>query len=327
MKSGKVSQTVYRRSVLKQLHTDKHTALFPPSREEKCYGIHTEEGQQVLSCNVTLYGNEQDLCMFAIARAANELAVRGARMKGAAIQVLLPESAREAKLKAMLEAGAAAAKAQGITILCAGAETVPGLSTAVVHLTAMGIFLPDALRHSNLAKPEEDIVLLKWIGLEGTLRIKHQKVKELSQRFIPGFLDRIDSYEDTLFSLAEIEAADAAGVSAMYQITDGGILGALWELAEGAGIGLYVDMKKMSVKQETIEVCEYFHLNPYQLASAGSILVVTPKGEELADTLTRKGMQAAVLGHTHKGKERIIRNGGEQRFLDRDAPDELVKIF
>lgn len=326
MKAGKVSQTVYRRSVLKQLHTDEHTALFLPSREESCFGIHTEGGEQILSCNVTLYGNEPELCVFAVARAANELAARGARMKGAAIHVLLPESAREAKLKAMLEAGAYAAKAQGITVLCAGAETVPALTTAVVHLTAMGIFLPGALRRSNMAKPEEDIVLLKWIGLEGTLRIKAKKEKELAQRFIPVFMKQIDSYKEALFSLKEIEAADAVGVSAMHQITDGGILSALWELAEGAGIGLSVDMKKMSVKQETIEVCEYFHLNPYQLAGAGSILVVTPKGEELADALTREGMQAVVLGHTHKGKERIIMNGAEQRFLERDAPDELTKI-
>ena len=139
-------------------------------------------------------------------------------------------------------------------------------------------------------------------------------------------MNRIEGYKEALFSLREIEAADAVGVSAMHQITDGGILGALWELAEGAGIGLSVDLKKMSVKQETIEVCEYFHLNPYQLAGAGSVLVVTPNGEELADALTREGMQAAVLGHTHKGKERIIVNGEERRFLDRDMPDELTKI-
>lgn len=326
MKSGKVSQTVYRRSVLKQLHIDEHTALFSPSREEKCFGIRTEGEEQVLSCNVTLYGNEQDLCVFAIARAANELAARGARMKGAAVHILLPESAREARLKEMLEAGAAAGRAQGISILCAGAETVPALTEAVVHLTAMGIFLPGALRRSNMAKPDEDIVLLKWIGLEGTLRIKAKKEKELTQRFIPAFMNRIEGYKEALFSLREIEAADAVGVSAMHQITDGGILGALWELAEGAGIGLSVDLKKMSVKQETIEVCEYFHLNPYQLAGAGSVLVVTPNGEELADALTREGMQAAVLGHTHKGKERIIVNGEERRFLDRDMPDELTKI-
>lgn len=326
MKPGNVSQTVYRRSVLKQLHTDEHTALFLPSREEQCYGIRVEEGQQILSCDVTLYGEDTDLCVYAIARAADELAVHGAQMKGASIHVMLPESAREVRLKTMLEAGAVAGRAQGITILCAGAETVPALSTTVVHLTATGIFLPNALRRSNMAKPEEDIVLLKWIGLEGTLRIKRKKERELSERFIPAFLNKIDSFKDELFSVREIAAADAVGVSAMHQITDGGILSALWELAEGAGIGLSVDMKKMSVKQETIEVCEYFHLNPYQLASAGSILVVTPKGEELADTLTRAGMQAVVLGRTHKGRERIITNGDEQRFLDRDAPDELTKI-
>ena len=97
--------------------------------------------------------------------------------------------------------------------------------------------------------------------------------------------------------------------------------------AEGAGIGLSVEMKKMTVRQETIEVCEVFHLNPYQLTSTGAVLMVTPKGEELKERLKREGIPAEIIGHTTEGNERIIWGGGEKRFLDRPAPDELARIY
>ena len=99
------------------------------------------------------------------------------------------------------------------------------------------------------------------------------------------------------------------------------------EWAEGAGIGLSVEMKKMTVRQETIEVCEVFHLNPYQLTSTGAVLMVTPKGEELKERLKREGIPAEIIGHTTEGNERIIWGGGEKRFLDRPAPDELARIY
>ena len=98
-------------------------------------------------------------------------------------------------------------------------------------------------------------------------------------------------------------------------------------MAEGAGIGLSVEMKKMTVRQETIEVCEVFHLNPYQLTSTGAVLMVTPKGEELKERLKREGIPAEIIGHTTEGNERIIWGGGEKRFLDRPAPDELARIY
>ena len=79
--------------------------------------------------------------------------------------------------------------------------------------------------------------------------------------------------------------------------------------------------------QETIEVCEYFHLNPYQITSTGCVLLVTDKGEELADALIKNGTPAVIIGHTTKEKERVIMNGGEKRYLDRPAQDEFARFF
>ena len=105
------------------------------------------------------------------------------------------------------------------------------------------------------------------------------------------------------------------------------ILAALWNLALELNQGLDLDMKKISILQETIEVCEHFRLNPYQMISAGSFLAVTDNGEVLADALNNQGITAAVIGHTTDNNDKILRNGEEMRYIDRPAPDEILKLY
>ena len=101
--------------------------------------------------------------------------------------------------------------------------------------------------------------------------------------------------EQELFALEQIWTAREHGASAIYQIGPGGILATLWEAAEAADVGLEADMKKMSIQQETVEICEYFRLNPYQMTSVGSLLIFTQNGEALVQKLQEAGKQAAVI--------------------------------
>ena len=92
-------------------------------------------------------------------------------------------------------------------------------------------------------------------------------------------------------------------------------------------MGLSIDMKKILVLQETIEVCEHFRLNPYQMTSVGTFLMFTEEGAALADALNRMGLAAAVIGHTTENVEKIMHNGEDIRYIDRPASDEIYKIF
>ena len=83
----------------------------------------------------------------------------------------------------------------------------------------------------------------------------------------------------------------------------------------------------MTICQETVEICEYFQLNPYQLTSTGSVLILTERGEELVEAYKEMGIQASLLGKTTENKARTILGGEEVRYLDRPAPDELLKIY
>lgn len=327
MKIGKVSQTVLKRSMLKPLKYRRDETIIEPSVEEMCYGIEIQGDEQCISSSVSIYGDEKDLVVFAMAQVVNDLATRGAKTVGVSIYIMLPPYAYESRLKSMMEYAEEIASAHQIQIMCAKAETSLAVSKAVVFVNGIGVLNKGTLLQGKCGKANQDIVLLKWIGLEGTLRVIKEKEEELSKRFVSTFLNQVKALETQLFSEKELAIAKEFGVSAMHQIASGGIFAALWEMAESSNVGIEVDLKKMTIKQETVEVCEYFHLNPYQLTSVGSVLIFTDRGEELVEKFKEEGIQASLLGRTTVDTARVILGGEEKRFLDRPAPDELLKIY
>lgn len=327
MKIGKVSQNVLKRSLLEPLKFKREEAFLEPSVEEMCFGVSCKEDEQLLFADAVLYGDEKDLGIFALARVMNDLATRGADMIGAGVRILLPPYAYESRLKAMIEHMEEAGSAHGIQILSAKSEVNPAIQKAIVCVNGVGIVKKGKLLQSSMGVPGLDVVLLKWIGLEGTFRVMREKEKELAQRFVSAFLHTIGQLESELFSAEALKIAREHGAVAMHQITDGGILAALWEMADASNVGLEVSLRAMSIRQETVEVCECFGLNPYQLTSTGSVLIFTEKGEELVETYAEQGICASLLGKTTADKARVILSGEERRFIDKPAPDELLKIY
>lgn len=327
MKVGNVSQTVLRRSILKQLHTRREESIIQPSVEEMCAAIRIEEDEQVVFTNTSLFGDEKDLAVFAMAHVLNDLWTRGAEPIGVNISILLPPHAYESRLKSMISYAEEVAEGQRIQILNAKAEVSPVLSKSLVTVFGIGKEKKEGLLQSSMGMAGQDVVLTNWIGLEGMLRILREKKEELFKRFVPAFLHQIEEQQQYLLAGDELRIAKEFGVSAMHQITEGGILAALWNLTEASGTGIDVDLKKIAIKQETIEVCEHFHLNPYQMTSAGSILLVTHDGEGLVSRLEKNGKKATVIGRLTDCNEKVIWNDTEKRFIDRPAQDELLKIY
>ena len=327
MKIGKVSQTVLKRSMIKPLKFHRTESIFPVSVEEMCYGIRAEEDEEILMTDVALGGNDKELGVFALAHVSNHLATRGAKTIGVSVRILLPPYAYESRLKTMMEHMEHASSSRGIQVLSAKAEVSAAVSQGIVMMQAVGVAKKGRIPNSSGAKANQDLVLLGTVGLEGALRILNEKEEALSKRFVYGFLQQLKQKQGQLFANEAIEEALAFGAAALHQATDGGILAALWELGEASDVGMEISMKQMSIFQETVEICEYYHLNPYQLTSAGCVLIATERGEELVEQLQQKGYVASLLGKLTADKARVILGSEERRFLDRPAPDELLKIY
>lgn len=176
-----------------------------------------------------------------------------------------------------------------------------------------------------------NILLAGYIALEATHKLIENEKPALCCRFSNRFLSL--AYEMTgreMLSCDSIcKVADEALVKLqaenIVEIQNMGIFGSLWEFAEQNGTGLNIDLGKISIRQETIEICEWMNVNPYTYPSKGSFLIRTEKAYELKDALLRNGIEAAVIGYETENNDRIIVNQGETRFLtpiDRLLKDE-----
>ena len=214
-----------------------------------------------------------------------------------------------------------------VEILGGHTEVSAVVNQTLVSVTGIGRIAKDKLVTTKGLKPGQDLVVTKWVGLEGTSIIATEFEKELKKRLPVSIVDESQKFASLLSVVKDSRVAMQVGVSAMHDVTEGGIFGALWEMAEASGVGLCVDLKKIPIRQETIEICEFFNLNPYQLISSGSMLIGTDHGSQLVDALAKEGIHASVIGKAVEGNDRVIFNDGEKRFLEPPKADELYRAF
>ena len=89
------------------------------------------------------------------------------------------------------------------------------------------------------------------------------------------------------------------------------------------GLGVISDMKSIPISQQTIEISAYRGINPYQLHSAGSMVIAATNGVKLNDKLRREGFVSEIVGYMTRDKARIVRAHNEERFLVPVRKDEL----
>lgn len=328
MKIGKVPENVLERSVFKQLHTKRSEVLLGAGIGEDCAAVKLAEDEIFILSTDPITGTAKDIGKLAIQITVNDLASSGAEPVGVLLTILLPPDAKESHLKKIMEQMEEACAAARVQIMGGHTEVTTVVNQPVVTVCGVGKVKEGKLVLTSGARPGMDIVVTKWIGIEGTSIIAKEKEEELKTRFSASFIDKAKDLDVYLSVLSEAAVAVNSGVSAMHDITEGGIFGALWEMAEASGIGLDIDVKKIPIRQETIEICEFYGINPYRLISSGSMLMATEDGNKLVRELEKAGINAVVIGKATEGKDRMIRKDEEEHsFLERPKTDELYQVL
>ena len=196
-----------------------------------------------------------------------------------------------------------------------GVSELPGaFASGPGHTLAKGVSeLPgkasaDDREHTGRkAVPGQDIVLSKWIGLQGTAVLAKRSRdflfirQEIPDRIIDAMLTlmtrKLPGYVNAKPLDIQIMTPMRKGALGVERLN-----GALWEFAEGSGVGLDVDMRSLPLRQETVEVCECCNVNPYELMSGGCLIMACRDGRELAAALKAEGIPATVVGKVTAGK-------------------------
>lgn len=326
MEIGKLKESVLKRSVIKQLHVKRPEVGSGPSIGEDCATLQVGPDEEIVMSTDPITGTASDIGELAVTVSINDLASAGAEPIGILLTILLTPRMREAKLKAIMEQVDNACKRYNVQVMGGHTEVTEVVNQPLISVTAVGKVKKGQMVSTGGAKPGMDLVVTKWIGLEGTSIIAKDHEEELLTRLPKNLVDTAKGFDKYLSVLPESRVAVECGVAAMHDITEGGIFGALWEMGEASGVGLDVDLKSIPVKQETIEVCEFFGINPYELISSGAMLIATNDGNGLVRKLAEAGVASAIIGKSNSSNDKRVISGDEVRFLEPPKADALYSV-
>ena len=326
MKAGKLKESILKRSILKQLHTRKKDVIAASSVGGDYGAMSVSEDMAVVLSADPVTLSADAIGSSAIMAACNDVACSGAMPMGVTVTLLLPTDFNEDELKRLMKDLDEACQKCDVDIINGHTEVTRVVKEPIVVVTAMGMVAKSQLRPSGNIKPGMDIVATKWVGLEGTAILAKEKEEELRTRYAQPFIDNAKVFRQMMSVLPEAAVATRSGASAMHDVSEGGVFGALWELAESAGVGLEIDLKKIPIRQETIEICEFFDLNPYKLLSGGCLLIATEDGNGLVMELEKAEIPAVIIGKATDSNDRVLINEEERRFLETTQTDELYRI-
>ena len=357
MRIGKVKESILKRSVLRQLHNhseqgspasgeDAGVLFMPEFMPEFTQGFSEKNG-------VAMAVNPVEGWTFAAKRAVygavNSMLAAGAAPKAISLSILMPEEAEEKQLKALIKEIDSLCMQENILVLSGHTAVSPYVSTLILSVTAMGSITENrkditANKENNTANKESiadskgntkqiavvnadlDLVVAGTVGREGAAMLAAEYAKRLEERYAPSYIEAAKHLFDDGSMTAVADILQQKEVVSVHDVREGGIFAALWEMAAAANVGLSIDLKNIPIKQHTIEVCEYFNLNPYMLRSGGTLLLACANGARIVEQLKNTGVEAAVIGQTTAGNDRLIRYDDEARFLEPPKMDEYYKV-
>lgn len=269
----------------------------------------------------------EDIGWYAVNVNANDVATTGARPRWFLATLLLPEaSADEALADSIFEQIGTACARLGASLVGGHTEITADLGRPIVAGTMLGEVRRERLITPRGARPGDLLLLTKGVPIEGTSIL----AREFSHRLqgLPtevmararGFL-----HKPGISVVAEaLAAADAGGVTAMHDPTEGGLAGGLWELAQAAGVSLEVDPGAVPILPEGRLLCRHLGLDPLATIASGALLLAVD--ERQAGTVSRAieavGVSVTQIGCVRRGSGVAMRTAAGLQTLpwpDRDA--------
>lgn len=183
-----------------------------------------------------------------------------------------------------------------------------------------------------------------FVGNLGTKVLIEEKQEELVRQFNQEFITHIknqieeslskDGFNPSLI-MSYCEQIVGASFTSPYcrgehcepavidyeQIGKGGILTALWKLCDRNKWGLKYSLRKIPILQGTIEIANYFDLNPYRLLTDNVFIIACEfVGDEFHEPLYE-------IGDITNEKKRVRIDGEAEAFLTKDYKDEIDKVI
>jgi hydrogenase maturation factor len=256
----------------------------------------------------------------------NDLAAMGAEPLGVLATLLFPTGIGPAAIGEITADIDATARELNVEVLGGHTEVAPGLSAPIVVMTGVGKARRDRLLTAGGAKPGDALVLTKAAGLEGS----HILASDFSSRLAgvdSALLAEARGYAAELSVVPEARLALDLGATAMHDPTEGGIIGASWEMAEASACGFRIFAEQIEIRPATRAICAALGVDPLRLIASGALLIACRDGERMVHGLKAGGIQAAQIGEMTEAGRQLIHPNGNVEEIDQLDTDEIYRLI
>jgi len=324
MELGKFSSETLNKLIISKIKHKRKEVVLSASVGEDCAAIDLKDKLCVVSTD-PITGAANNVGTLSVHVSVNDIASSGAEPVGILVTILAPPTATFADVEQVIDEISKTCDAMNLDIVGGHTEVTDAVTRMVVSTTVLGQCLPENLVVSSGARVGDSIFVTKYVAMEGTAIIAKDYEDRIAGVLSAEQLDRARSLIEDLSVLTEGLTAAKNGATAMHDITEGGVFGALYEICESAGIGATVDVAAIPVLAETKAICAHLGLNPYRLISSGSMLITAPKEAPIIEALKEKGIMASKIGvMTTSGI--LAEENGEKIPISPPQADELFKL-
>ncbi len=326
MKKGKLPNSLLKDIILDPINMNsakRDEVLLTPAVGEDCAVI--DFGKSLcLASSDPITGAVNEIGKLAVNINANDIAAGGGEPIGIFITALFPVTVTEEDIKKITEDISRESAKANVAVLGGHTEITDAVVKPILSCTVLG--KTKRMISSRGAMAGDKAVITKYAGIEGTSIFAHDKEAYLKDKLTNEELNEAKSLSEQLSVVKEGKIATEFGVNAMHDITEGGVLGACWEVAECSGTGIRVDTESIPVLPVTKKICSLLGVNPLRLISSGSMLIAVKDGEGLVNRLKEEGINATVIGTFTENKEMYTVTEGKESIMEAPEADELYKV-
>ena len=328
LKAGKLDSDLLKKIVFDKITFRRPEVLTRPGIGEDCAVVDFGSYDCVMSTD-PITAAISDIGRLSVHISCNDIASNGIEPLGIMLAVMLPVGTTEEDIEEMMRQAGEVSARLGVEIIGGHTEITPAVNTPVIVSTAIGRAPKSGSQQADQLVPGDYIMITKCAGLEGSGIIACDFEEELKKVLTDEEIAEAKSLLDHVSVVTEGVAAGKVGTHGMHDVTEGGVLGAVWELCQIAGTGAEVWVDEIPVKEVTKKICNHFDIDYLRLISSGCMVIMVPPEEKAAmeQTMAEVGIELSCIGViTEADKGIIMKQGTEVKPVDPPASDELYKV-
>ncbi|HSH35325.1 AIR synthase family protein [Schnuerera sp.] len=273
-------------------------------------------------------GATKDIGRLAIYISCNDVASSGAEPIGALLTILAPPSINEEDIELIMKEAGEASKELKVEIMGGHTEITDAVNRVVISTTVIGKQKKKNMINSKNIEIGDKVLITKYAGIEGTSILAKELEKYLEDKIDKEKIMEAKNMGNMISVIKEGTICGKIGVKYMHDITEGGILGAVWEGAVAIDKGLKIYEELIPMKEVTKELSSVLKIDPYRLISSGSMLIIAGEKQVslIENRLEKEGIKATVIGEVIEEGVLLDRKG-EIEEISPPSSDELYKAL